>query len=729
MAAMCEEFTLCGLLSGTEDRRQQHQQEDGLQGVEEAAEPDTVLVTDSGRTVTVCRTRGRWALLGGPAGSGITCPAVYNHSSGEFVVVQDEKVVRVWRVPDDVSLDKVFKATLSLTSVGSSVSRTMSPWSCFGGERCDIWTLYSQIHNKKLRRSWSRALSGGGQPLIVFITEQPPDWFVYTWRPAFSTCQRWKLPPATDSSRLLDYSAVIKNNLVSLVLLYSSGHVRHCEVPLSPSDQEGAPELLLSPLLQLPEAVDSGAVVILHDSYIATFTPSAAGQKDRLCIWNTSFQTLQDCKEFSRKTWLQLWSHAGKLYIPHAGSLLVLRFSCEASSLASALGKGKSAPGAVSIVNWEALTVTTDSLKPVADRRTPRAKKTPSSEEEPAPSLEVLQRAPEQQILSLVQRIWAVTDLARFQEAVSSAAQRLVTRCKNEPNFYPQGAFIKLLESGMLSYRCAELGAQLRMWRSSPDSAPVSPVSGFSYSLCPGLLPLCLEKQDLQGAQLCLEQLVDVPEGILCSCLKSFLSVGEDVISAAVLSTQSAAPYVQESGPSPAAAMDPVTQNGCSSPVVVEYSGDVPVKVPPRDEAQRCPVSLRRAVLLNSVLTSPFSERFLLPHLKDLTSEQVILLLRYLQYLYQKCSENLELSLPGEGRLSVTQVLDWMNLILDANFTVLVLLPKAKALLRSLQKYVRCQVKFFSELSAIEGSLSELQKLQTPQRGGGRYCIEVLELY
>ncbi|XP_069605272.1 nucleolar protein 11 [Ranitomeya imitator] len=709
MAAMCEEFTLCGLLSGTEDRRQQHQQEDGLQGVEEAAEPDTVLVTDSGRTVTVYkvsdqRPLGSWAVR---QGQRITCPAVYNHSSGEFVVVQDEKVVRVWRA-DDVSLDKVFKATLS-----ADVCRVLSlpddePLVLFRGgalryldallanPQQEIETIVTE--GEKI--IWSRALSGGGQPLIVFITEQPPDWFVYTWRPAFSTCQRWKLPPATDSSRLLDYSAVIKNNLVSLVLLYSSGHVRHCEVPLSPSDQEGAPELLLSPLLQLPEAVDSGAVVILHDSYIATFTPSAAGQKDRLCIWNTSFQTLQDCKEFSRKTWLQLWSHAGKLYIPHAGSLLVLRFSCEASSLASALGKGKSAPGAVSIVNWEALTVTTDSLKPVADRRTPRAKKTPSSEEEPAPSLEVLQRAPEQQILSLVQRIWAVTDLARFQEAVSSAAQRLVARCKNEPNFYPQGAFIKLLESGMLS-----------------------------YSLCPGLLPLCLEKQDLQGAQLCLEQLVDVPEGILCSCLKSFLSVGEDVVSAAVLSTQSAAPYVQESGPSPAAAMDPVTQNGCSSPVVVEYSGDVPVKVPPRDEAQRCPVSLRRAVLLNSVLTSPFSERFLLPHLKDLTSEQVILLLRYLQYLYQKCSENLELSLPGEGRLSVTKVLDWMNLILDANFTVLVLLPKAKALLRSLQKYVRCQVKFFSELSAIEGSLSELQKLQTPQRGGGRYCIEVLELY
>lgn len=33
-----------------------------------------------------------------------------------------------------------------------------------------------------------------------------------------------------------------------------------------------------------------------------------------------------------------------------------------------------------------------------------------------------------------------------------------------------------------------------------------------------------------------------------------------------------------------------------------------------------------------------------------------------------------------------------MNLILDANFTVLVLLPKAKPLLRTLQKFVRFQV-------------------------------------
>ncbi|XP_073435907.1 nucleolar protein 11 [Dendrobates tinctorius] len=708
MAALCEAFTLCGLLSGTEDRRQHQQEGDGLQGVEEAAEPDTVLVTDSGRTVTVYkvsdqRPLGSWAVR---QGQRITCPAVYNHSSGEFVVVYDEKVVRVWRA-DDVSLDKVFKATLS-----ADVCRVLSlpddePLVLFRGgalryldallanPQQEIETIVTEGENI----IWSRALSGGGQPLIIFITEKPPDWFVYTWRPAFSACQRWRLPPAMDCSRLLDYSAVIKNNLVSLVLLYSSGHVRHCEVPLSPSDQEGVPELLLSPLLQLPEAVDSGAVVILHDSYIATLTPSAAELKDRLCIWNTSFQTLQDCKAFSRKTWLQLWSQDGKLYIPHASSLLVIRFTCEASSLASALGKGKSAPGAVSIVNWEALTGTTESLKPATGRETPRAKKTLSSEKEPAPSLEVLQTAPEHQIPSLVQRIWAVKELGRFQEAVSSAAQRLVTRCKNEPNFYPQSAFIKLIESGMLS-----------------------------YSLCPGLLPLCLEKQDIRGAQLCLEQLVDVPEGVLCSCLKSFLSVGEDVLSAAVLSTQSAASYVQETGPCPAA-MDPVTQNGFSSPVVEEDGDDVHVKVLPRAEAQHCPVSLRRAVLLNSVLMSPFSESFLLPHLKDLTSEQVILLLRYLHYLYKKCSENLELSLPGEGRLSVTQILDWMNLILDANFTVLVLLPKAKTLLRSLQKYVRCQVKFFSELSTIEGSLSELQKLQTPQRSRGRYCIEVLELY
>lgn len=59
----------------------------------------------------------------------------------------------------------------------------------------------------------------------------------------------------------------------------SSGHVCQSEVSIVPCDQEVEPELLVSPLFQLPEPADAGALIILHDFYIVTLTPCAAQQK------------------------------------------------------------------------------------------------------------------------------------------------------------------------------------------------------------------------------------------------------------------------------------------------------------------------------------------------------------------------------------------------------------------------------------------------------------------
>ncbi|XP_069807660.1 nucleolar protein 11 [Dendropsophus ebraccatus] len=713
MAALCEEFTLCGLLSGAERRRQR----DGLQGVEEAGKRDTVLVTEGGRTVTLYKVSdqkplGSWAVK---QGQHITCPAVYNHSSGEYVVVHDEKVLRVWR-DNDLSLDKVFKATLCADAYRLHSLPDTELLVLFRGgairfldillaePQQDIETILTE--DEKI--TWSQAFTDDEQPVVIYVTEKDADRFVYTWRPVFSACQRWRLPLAADGSTILDFAATIKNRMISLMMLYSSGHVRRSEVPLTSHDQEEGPQLLVSPLLQLPDPADTGALIILHNSYIATLTPCAARQKDRLCVWNTSFQTLQDNKEFSQKTWTQLWCHDGKLYIPHAQSLLVLRYTCQPSSLASSLGKGqkthRSAPQIVPIVNWEVLTGKTEQSKPPALKRSLRGKKSESGIRETPSSSEILsdiQTAPESQMPSLVQRVWMTTDLPHFQVAISSVTQGLVSRCQKDATFYPQSSLIKLIESGMLS-----------------------------YSLCPGLVTLCLEKQDVQALQMCLEHFVDVPEDVLCSCLKMFLGVSEEILNEATISTKSAASYIQESAEE---AMDtaPLIQNGFSSPVGEEDSCDVQMldKVIPKSVKQAPPVTLRRAVLLNTVLTSRYSANFLLPHLKDLSSEQVVLFLGYLHYLYQKCNDNITLGLPGEEQLSITQVLDWMNLILDANFTVLVLLPKAKPLLRTLQKFVKSQMKFFSELNKIEGTLSELQKLRQTSQRGGRYSIEVLELY
>ncbi|KAI2584694.1 nucleolar protein 11 [Homo sapiens] len=106
MAALEEEFTLSSVVlsAGPE----------GLLGVEQSDKTDQFLVTDSGRTVILYKVSdqkplGSWSVKQGQI---ITCPAVCNFQTGEYVVVHDNKVLRIWN-NEDVNLDKVFKATLS----------------------------------------------------------------------------------------------------------------------------------------------------------------------------------------------------------------------------------------------------------------------------------------------------------------------------------------------------------------------------------------------------------------------------------------------------------------------------------------------------------------------------------------------------------------------------------------------------------------------------------------
>lgn len=108
--------------------------------------------------------------------------------------------------------------------------------------------------------------------------------------------------------------------------------------------------------------------------------------------------------------------------------------------------------------------------------------------------------------------------------------------------------------------------------------------------------------------------------------------------------------------------------------------------------------------------------------------------------------------------------MDWVCLLLDAHFTILVMTPEAKGLLLSLHSFVKSQVttrqklycapwldesiwirlniiryyrkvcpsvpqvRLVSELGKIEGSLQELSKMKV-KKDVGQYSIEVIELF
>ncbi|XP_007958093.1 nucleolar protein 11 [Orycteropus afer afer] len=148
----------------------------------------------------------------------------------------------------------------------------------------------------------------------------------------------------------------------------------------------------------------------------------------------------------------------------------------------------------------------------------------------------------------------------------------------------------------------------------------------------------------------------------------------------------------------------------------------------PAEERPPSPVTPKRAALLNAILHSAYSEAFLLPHLKDVPAQHVTLFLQYLYFLYLKCSENAAMTLPGIHPPTLNQIMDWICLLLDANFTVVVMIPEAKRLLISLYKFVKAQISIYSELNKIEVSFRELQKLNQEKNDTGLYSIEVLEL-
>jgi len=52
---------------------------------------------------------------------------------------------------------------------------------------------------------------------------------------------------------------------------------------------------------------------------------------------------------------------------------------------------------------------------------------------------------------------------------------------------------------------------------------PCSLFFSYSYSLCPDLMSVALEKKDVHLLQVCLQRFPDIPEEITYACLKVFL--------------------------------------------------------------------------------------------------------------------------------------------------------------------------------------------------------------
>ncbi|XP_064643048.1 nucleolar protein 11-like [Lineus longissimus] len=130
---------------------------------------------------------------------------------------------------------------------------------------------------------------------------------------------------------------------------------------------------------------------------------------------------------------------------------------------------------------------------------------------------------------------------------------------------------------------------------------------------------------------------------------------------------------------------------------------------------------------IDKVLSQPYSDVFLVEYLRKMDFQYVLMLLRYLYILLSgsKLFKN-----ESELHLSRFQVVDWINLLLDAHFTQLVLSADAHTTLVKMHETVSAQVSLHDELVSLDALLSQLkEQCDIPQKKGvGMYSIEVLHV-
>uniref|UniRef100_A0AAX7U335 Nucleolar protein 11 n=1 Tax=Astatotilapia calliptera TaxID=8154 RepID=A0AAX7U335_ASTCA len=679
MAALYEGYTLCGLVPD------QNLSSSGIQGIEEERDRDHVVVTDSTRSVTLYKVSdqkplGSWTVK---QGQKLTCPAVFNSQTNEYVAVTDNKVIRIWK-EDDILLDKAFKATVSSDVWKVHCTHGGEPVVLF--QRGAVRLLDSllaapqqpieEVLAQEEAIRWSTIIVAETQQFIIITTEQKGEHFLYLQRLNPNSVQRYRLEREEPGLSPLSFSATYRDKHICLLYLYPNGHVYQSVLSVRGlGTEEGVQALPLprSLLLGLPvgdgqlEAASAMALDEAHVAVVGVPHPSAGGGKDFLCIWNTNFQTLQAGKEMAGKIYGQLWSYSNKVFIPHGKTLSIIPFECPKSSLASALGKLKhtkteESKTPNSVPSWNNI-LHGEKAQPSKSAETRRTVSWISVFANCEFVIVHTLTAPVEEIQKEVEGFLTRAEFQDLQPSVGQLALTLVSRSLADPAFYSSSTLAQLVHT-----RC------------------------LCHSVCPDLVLLALEKKDYFLCQLCLQFFPDIPEAVTCACLKAFISPTSSVVN----DRQTRAEDVKKKASAPS--------------------------------QLSCPVGLHKAVLINEILQTPYSDTFLLPHLKDLSSQHVMLFLQYLQFLYLKYSQDAFPQMEGFRSPSLSQIMDWVCLLLDAHFTVLVMTPEAKGLLLNLHRFVKSQVRLVSELGKIEGSLQELRKMKAKE-SIGQYSIEIIELF
>jgi len=113
----------------------------------------------------------------------------------------------------------------------------------------------------------------------------------------------------------------------------------------------------------------------------------------------------------------------------------------------------------------------------------------------------------------------------------------------------------------------------------------------------------------------------------------------------------------------------------------------------------------QKVAIVNQILSIPINDIFLLDHLRKLPLQETMWLLCYLRNLLMKQG-----SMNVSSKPDVSQIVDWMNMLLDAHFNQLLLIKDdgLYTLLHDLSTLVAAQVKCLEDQSLLQNSISSL---------------------
>ncbi|ELW67480.1 Nucleolar protein 11 [Tupaia chinensis] len=158
-----------------------------------------------------------------------------------------------------------------------------------------------------------------------------------------------------------------------------------------------------------------------------------------------------------------------------------------------------------------------------------------------------------------------------FHTQIGDIVTELLGRRKAEPSFYPRNCLMQLIQTHVLS-----------------------------YSLCPDLMEVAIEKTDVQLLQLCLHQFPDIPESITCTCLKIFLSIDDDSLHETDINMESVFDHSHTAQVEKREGQTEILQNGFTAEGNNHSNCEQELHEKPQDTAEEssCPVIPKRAALL-----------------------------------------------------------------------------------------------------------------------------------